>query len=114
VVVNKGNLAQLLKSSRQSAALSLRNVEKQTGISNAYLSQLENGRTRNPSPHVLSKLARVYGVDYSDLMDAAGYPHSHDMGSQGLRVAMLAGELNVREQQEVASFIEALIARRRS
>jgi HTH-type transcriptional regulator, competence development regulator len=111
-VVNKGKLAPLLKSSRQSAALSLRNVEKQTGISNAYLSQLENGKTRNPSPHVLSKLAHAYGVDYSELMEAAGYPQTHQMGSQGLRVAMLANGLNIREQQEVASFIEALIARR--
>jgi transcriptional regulator with XRE-family HTH domain len=112
-VSNSGKLAKVLKASRLTASLSLRDVEKETGISNAYLSQLENGRTRSPSPHVLSKLARVYRVAYSELMEAAGYPAAHDLGSLDIRVAMLAGGLDLREQREVASFIETLIARRR-
>jgi|ERR1041385_9148260 transcriptional regulator with XRE-family HTH domain len=112
-VSNSGKLAKVLKASRLAASLSLREVEKETGISNAYLSQLENGRTRNPSPHVLSKLANVYRVAYSELMEAAGYPAAHELGSLGIRVAMLAGGLDLREQREVASFIEALIARRK-
>jgi HTH-type transcriptional regulator, competence development regulator len=112
-VSNPGKLAKVLKARRLAASLSLRTIEKQTGISNAYLSQLENGRTRSPSPHVLSKLATVYRVEYSELMEAAGYPATHDLGSLGIRVAMLAGGLDLREQREVASFIETLIARRK-
>src|ERR1051325_434136 len=78
---SQGRLAQLLKATRESVALSLREVEKRTGISNAYLSQLENGRTTNPSPHVLAKLSRAYAISYTDLMLAAGYSEDTRLGN---------------------------------
>jgi hypothetical protein len=46
-------------------------------------------------------------------MAATGYVDSQELHSPVLRVAMLAGSLNVQEQQEVASFIRELIARRK-
>lgn len=107
----RGRLAQFLRSARESSALSLRQVEKLTGISNPYLSQLENGHTTNPSPHVLAKLARAYDRPYPELMAAAGY--SEDSGRETtLRVAMLASRLDTAEQTEVEKFIQRLIARR--
>jgi transcriptional regulator with XRE-family HTH domain len=93
-------------------SLSLREVEKRTGISNAYLSQLENGRTANPSPHVLAKLSRVYNVAYSELMLAAGYPEVLPEASPTLKLAMLTSNLDAGEQREVEFFIEHLLARR--
>jgi transcriptional regulator with XRE-family HTH domain len=102
----------VLKATRESVALSLREVEKRTGISNAYLSQLENGRNINPSPHVLAKLSRVYGLGYSDLMAAAGYSEGTIPGNPQFRVAMLASELNGEEQKEVEGYIRLLLARR--
>ncbi len=53
--------------------ISLREVEDATDISNAYLSQLENGRVTKPSPHILHALATVYRVPYETLMERAGY-----------------------------------------
>jgi HTH-type transcriptional regulator, competence development regulator len=106
------HLPRLLKSVRRSASLSLRQVEKRTGISNAYLSQLENGRTANPSPHVLAKLSRVYNVAYSDLMLAAGYPEVLPEWSPSLKLAMLTSNLDEGEQSQVEFFIEHLLARR--
>lgn len=53
--------------------LSLRDVERKTGISNGYLSLLETGAARKPSPEFLAKLADVYGASYELLMELAGY-----------------------------------------
>ena len=39
----------------------LRQVEEATGVSNAYLSQLETGKIRNPSFTVVDKLLSFYG-----------------------------------------------------
>jgi len=53
-------LGGLLAHLRVAKGLSLRQVEEATdkAVSNAYLSQLEKGRIRKPSPHVLHSLAR--------------------------------------------------------
>jgi transcriptional regulator with XRE-family HTH domain len=55
--------------------LSLRDVEKalEGQISNAYLSQLENGHAARPSPQVLHALAQVLPIPYERLMRLAGY-----------------------------------------
>jgi transcriptional regulator with XRE-family HTH domain len=66
-------LAIALRNARVKAGLSLRGAEKQVGISNAYLSQLENGKADNPSVGLLQKLAIAYGVPTDVLLVAAGY-----------------------------------------
>src|SRR6201988_1911506 len=68
-------LGTLLADLRTAKGLSLREVEEATGkaVSNAYLSQLENGKIRKPSPTVLHSLAGVYGLPYEVLMEKAGY-----------------------------------------
>ena len=70
-VVTK-RLAEELKTIRTIRKLSLRVVEKETGISNAYLSQLERGEAENPSPDKLQKLARYYGVPYENSYEGGG------------------------------------------
>ena len=66
-------LAQELRRARTALDLSLRAVEDATGISNAYLSQLERGQVKTPSPQKLEKLATVYGMAYERLLVLAGY-----------------------------------------
>lgn len=68
-------LGAYLKSVRLGLDMSLRQVEENTDkeISNAYLSQLENGKIAKPSPHVLHTLSQVYRVSYEKLMERAGY-----------------------------------------
>jgi len=68
-------LGAYLNSLRAGLEMSLRDVEEATDkqISNAYLSQLENGKILRPSPHVLYTLSNVYGVSYTKLMKRAGY-----------------------------------------
>jgi HTH-type transcriptional regulator, competence development regulator len=66
-------LGSLLRDARTRMKLSLREVERRTGISNGYLSLLETGAARRPSPEFLSKLAALYGASYDLLMELAGY-----------------------------------------
>ena len=51
----------------------LRQVEADTGISNAYLSNIESGAKR-PGVKILSKLAAYYRYPLGDLLQAAGLP----------------------------------------
>src|SRR5437762_14358322 len=66
-------LADELRRIRAISGVSLRDVENATKVSNAYLSQLETGKTSNPSPQVLHTLAGFYNVPYASLIEAAGY-----------------------------------------
>lgn len=71
--VQSAQLAQLLKRSRELLGLSVRAAAARTGVSSTYVSQLEAGVIKEPSPRVLYKLAEAYGISYTDLMRAAGY-----------------------------------------
>ena len=73
-VERASELGAVLADLRRAKGLSLREVEEATGkaVSNAYLSQLENGKIRKPSPNVLHSLAAIYAVPYEALMEKAG------------------------------------------
>ena len=75
-----GDLGQYLRDARMALGLSLRDVEHATGneVSNAYLSQLETGKVKKPSPHVLYALSLALSVPYDELMQRAGYIVSQD------------------------------------
>lgn len=63
------SLGEYLKELRNMYCLSLRQVERETGINNAHLSQIENGKILYPSDGVLEKLATVYKVRPHELTD---------------------------------------------
>jgi len=67
-------LGKYLKSLREANRFTLRAVERETGISNGMLSQLESGKVKQTSPIFLYKLAELYDVPYEELMKKAGYP----------------------------------------
>lgn len=64
---------QYLKKLRTEQGYTIRQVEMKTGISNAYLSQIENGKRNIPTAQILQKLAPVYGVETTELLTVAGY-----------------------------------------
>lgn len=66
-------LGQVVREARNRRGMSLRDVERETGISNGHLSLLESGSVLRPSPNLLEKLAELYGVSYSLLMELSGY-----------------------------------------
>jgi len=66
------SLGKTLKELRDIQQFTLRQVEEATGISNAYLSQLENDKISKPSANVLYKLSNIYNVELNTLLAAAG------------------------------------------
>src|SRR4029453_2769372 len=102
-------LGALLADLRTAKGLSLREVEEATGkaVSNAYLSQLENGKIRKPSPNVLYSLAEVYAVPYEALMEKAGYLLPSDNGSgRRKRLAVFAiDDLTAEEEEELLKYL---------
>lgn len=62
-----------IKEIRKSKNLSLREAAKRSLISHPYLSQLESGKNKKPSPEIIRKLANGLNYSYNELMDLAGY-----------------------------------------
>jgi transcriptional regulator with XRE-family HTH domain len=108
-------LGQFLKDVREKQGLSLRAVEKVTGISNPYLSQLEGNKIKQPSPTLLHKLCELYEVPYSTVMELAGYPTT-DTGtppSRQSRIAARLGQITNEEEEALVEYLEFLRSRRR-
>lgn len=62
------DISRSLKLCRKLKGLSLRDVEEKTGISNAYLSQLETGKIKEPSFSVVVRLCKFYNIAIEDLL----------------------------------------------
>lgn len=62
----------ILKELRSKTGLTLRQVEEATGISNAYLSQLETGKIKRPSAQALYCLSKIYNISVEELLVSAG------------------------------------------
>jgi len=58
---------------RKSKGLTLKQVESQAKVSNAYISQIERGLRNPPHPDILKRLAKAYDVEHRELLVAAGY-----------------------------------------
>ena len=71
--MEEANFGTFLKSLRDRQRMSLRDVERESGVSNAYIAQLEKGDRPAPSPDILKKLARAYNVTVRELLLRAGY-----------------------------------------
>lgn len=71
-----------LRMLRKNRGLSLKKVEGEAAVSNAYLSQIERGLRNPPHPDILKRLAKAYEVPTSDLLIAAGYVE--DLAERGI------------------------------
>jgi HTH-type transcriptional regulator, competence development regulator len=110
------SLGQGLKTARELRNLSLREIEEATGISNAYLSQLENDKIKKPSPHFLHKLAALYGIGYELLMESAGYVQRKEpTGPKTLAGAALFSQekLTPEEEEGLAEYLAFLRRKRK-
>jgi transcriptional regulator with XRE-family HTH domain len=57
-----------LKFARKVSGFTLRQVESKTGVSNAYLSQLETGKIKDPGFFTMIKLLDLYNLEPSDMV----------------------------------------------
>lgn len=103
------NYGDYFKALRESLGFTLREVERQADVSNAYLSQLESGKIRQPSPLTLHKLAEVYKIPYEVLMEKVGYPtmsnSSSEIANRQSEVAFKMGEITEDEEMELLNYL---------
>jgi transcriptional regulator with XRE-family HTH domain len=111
------NLSKYLKTLRGANGLSLRDVEKKTGVSNALLSQLESGKVKQPSPITLYKIAEAYGVPYETLMQKTGYPVPQVYKNKDIPSANAVfsrfGKLTLAEEESLLEYLSFLRSRKR-
>ena len=105
------SIAEELHRLRTLKGVSLREVERETGVSNAYLSQLETGKTEKPSPHILHKLAEYYGTEYNNLLKIAGYLEEKKGSARkvsDIQAALMSANLKDEQEEMIVKFIEYL------
>ena len=114
-------VGKVLRRARSHRQLSLREVERRIGRSNAYLSQVERGLIKQPDPVVLLELAELYGLNFMTLTTWAGWvspesgpeqdPARRDSTSGLVRRVL---ELDDRQRTQVLSYVESLLRERRT
>ena len=96
---------EILKDLRTRASLTLRQVEEATGISNAYLSQLENGKIKNPSAQTLYVLSKLYSTSIESLLIASGLINKIDIKPVELKLSI---EKRVEQLEHICNNINQL------
>lgn len=104
------SLGEFIAAQRRSARLSLRQLAAQAGVSNPYLSQIENG-LRKPSAEVLQQLATALRISAEQLYVRAGMldPQAHP--SPSVEAAVLSDGAITERQKRVLLDVYAAFAR---
>jgi transcriptional regulator with XRE-family HTH domain len=71
-------LGKRIRALREELGMSQAQLSAHGGLSQGYLSQLENDEVQNPSAAVIFRLAQALHVDPRTLMQAAGYSSLED------------------------------------
>lgn len=109
-----------MRRARMHHRLSLREVERRIGRSNAYLSQVERGLIKQPNLIVLLELAELYGLNFETLASWARWvPADLDPVGPHLRDPIVALvrriiELNANERATVLRFVDSILRERRT
>ena len=111
IVIHHADLSFYLAYKRKDNNLTLRAVKALSGnmIADSYLSQIETGKIKHPSPIYLRILADIYGLDYGYLMHLAGYdrPIENVLASLGKKYAPKTDILKHHEHPMAESRREA-------
>ena len=117
MVQTTGKLGTFLASARNKLEMTLRAVQEKTGISNAYLSQLEHGKIKTPAPQNLYKLAELYRVPYELLMQLADYPVPKAQSTESRfsvdAFAARIGEITEEEEEALVEYLQFIRSRKR-
>ncbi len=64
-----GSIGSFIRQKREEKQMSLRQLAKRTGVSPAYISQLENNYRTNPTSHVLRSLAKGLDIPFEQFIE---------------------------------------------
>jgi transcriptional regulator with XRE-family HTH domain len=98
------DIGSFIRDLRQTAKISLRQLADRAGVSNPYLSQIENG-LRKPSAEVLQQIASALRVSTPAMYLRAGLLDSE--GQLGVLAAIAAdAELTIAQKQSLSQIYE--------
>ncbi len=108
-------LGTYIRQLREQRGWSLREAAQATGLSNGYISLLENGRVESPSATVLARLAKGYEVRVEAMLKAAGIDIADSSVQRGIEPALVdtLRSLSPEARAEVASYAGYLARQRR-
>ncbi|MBX6389025.1 MAG: helix-turn-helix transcriptional regulator [Frankia sp.] len=99
-------LGDFIRDQRRAAQISLRQLAKQAGVSNPYLSQIERG-LRKPSAEILQQIAKALRISAEVLYVQAGILEERE-GGEDVHTAVLADEvLTARQKQVILDIYDA-------
>jgi len=104
-------LGDRLRASREARDISLREMERRSGINSGYLSQLERNEIAQPTPSVLSRIAEPYGEPLEVLMEWAGYISADPKGISPNRkraLNFIPDDINDQELKALRAVLQAL------
>lgn len=91
--MNSIELGKHLRMLRKERGLTLVELSSISGVSNPYISQIENGKFK-PTPDILKKLSNGLDIPYFELMEAAGYWENEEDYS------LLKNELTILKERQ--------------
>jgi HTH-type transcriptional regulator, competence development regulator len=104
-------LGERLRASREARGISLREMERRSGINSGYLSQLERNEIAQPTPSVLNRIAEPYGEPVEVLMEWAGYISADPKGispNQKRALNFIPDDISERELEALRAVLDAL------
>lgn len=105
-------LGKFIKEKRADLGLTVRSLAEKAGVNNGYISLIENGKSKKPSPDILRKLSNSLELDYFSLMMLAGYlDGSLDMTFALGEIKAMNKEELINEQIGICSEIISLAAK---
>src|SRR3954462_15761560 len=91
-------LGDYIRKQRRSAQISLRQLARQAGVSNPYLSQIERG-LRKPSAEILQQIAKALRISAEALYVQAGILEEREGTGAGTDAVLADEALNERQKQ---------------
>jgi transcriptional regulator with XRE-family HTH domain len=95
--INVRGLGEYIREQRRSAQISLRQLARQAGVSNPYLSQIERG-LRKPSAEILQQIAKALRISAEALYVQAGILEERE-GTELAQALLHDPHLNERQKQ---------------
>jgi transcriptional regulator with XRE-family HTH domain len=99
------NIGEYIREQRNTAKISLRELAKQAGVSNPYLSQIERG-LRKPSAEILQQIAKGLRISAEVLYVEAGILPQREGGALADAI-VAATELTERQKQVLLDVYES-------
>jgi transcriptional regulator with XRE-family HTH domain len=95
-MVSVRDLGEYIREQRKGAQISLRQLARQAGVSNPYLSQIERG-LRKPSAEILQQIAKALRISAEALYVQAGILDEREPGSVA---TVVLGDTTITERQK--------------